>query len=187
MAPMRLFFAVPMPAAATLEFGKLCARLPHPKDWLWLDERDWHITLAFLGDTDGAKLLALCELGERVVMDSVADHSTAVSSRLNLTSLQWWPDISRPRLLAAVGEAIEPLRAMRKALTAGLREIGVAYDGKPLRPHVTLMRLARGALVHDLAVPPCAIEVGVESLALYRSERESGATHYRPLWQRELC
>ncbi|HSB97377.1 MAG TPA: RNA 2',3'-cyclic phosphodiesterase [Spongiibacteraceae bacterium] len=194
MALMRLFFAVPLPAAATLELGKLCARLPRSSDWLWLDERDWHITLAFLGDTDGAKLPALCELGERVVMDSVvdsvmdsvADYSPPVSSRLTLTSLQWWPDISRPRLLAAVGEASEPLRGMRKLLTAGLREMGVAYDGKPLRPHVTLMRLARGAPVHDLTVPPCAIEVSLESLALYRSERERGVTHYRPLWQREL-
>jgi 2'-5' RNA ligase len=89
-------------------------------------------------------------------------------------------------LLAAVGEINPAVADMRKSLTSGLREIGVAYDGKPLRPHVTLMRLARGALVHDLTVPPCAVDVAVESLALYRSERERGVTHYRPLWQHEI-
>jgi RNA 2',3'-cyclic 3'-phosphodiesterase len=183
VALMRLFFAVPVPVAATLELEKLRARLPHPADWLWLDARDWHITLAFLGDTDGAKLPALCELGERVVDEAHVEFSL---SKLALDSLQWWPDISRPRLLAAVGAALEPLLGMRKSLLAGLREIGVAYDGKPLRPHITLMRLARGAVVHDLTVPPCAVDVTVESLALYRSERERGVTHYRPLWQKEL-
>jgi 2'-5' RNA ligase len=88
--------------------------------------------------------------------------------------------------LAAVGEASQALADMRKLLTAGLREIGVAYDAKPLRPHVTLMRLQRGAIVHDLSLPACSVEAEMESLALYRSEREQGETRYRLLWQCEL-
>lgn len=176
---MRLFFAIPVAAAGAAGIEKLRLQIAAPRDSHWLEPRDWHVTLAFLGEVDGAMLPALCELGERSV-------ATAMQSSLRLNNLQWWPGEQRPRLLVAAGEATSALAELRKSLTAGLRELGVNYDGKPLRPHVTLLRLARAAVVLDFALPPCAVDVEVESLALYRSERDRGVTHYRPLWQREL-
>jgi 2'-5' RNA ligase len=176
---MRLFFAVPVTGAAALELDRRRLLLSTPRGGHWLDMRDWHVTLAFLGDTDGALLPALCDLGERAA-------AAAAQTSLHLETLEWWPSASKPRLLAAVGEPSQALLALRRDLLAGLRELGVDYDGKPLRPHVTLLRMERGATVLDSAPSPCSVDVGVESLALYRSERERGVTHYRPLWEAEL-
>jgi RNA 2',3'-cyclic 3'-phosphodiesterase len=179
MALMRLFFAVPIPPDNSAVLSALCSRLQTQRGWHWVDERNWHITLAFLGETDGNCVSALSELGEQVA----ANHP---SSTLTLDSLQWWPTPSRPRLLAAVAENAGALPQLRKQLAAGLRDRGINFDGKPLRPHVTLMRLERGIDLFDLSLPPCSIRIDIETLALYRSERQHGETRYRPIWQRDL-
>lgn len=176
---MRLFFAVPIPPDNTAVLSALCARLQTQRGWHWVDERNWHITLAFLGETEGKYVSALSELGERVA----ANHEC---STLMLDSLQWWPTPSRPRLLAAVAENAGALPPLRKELGSGLRDLGINFDGKPLRPHVTLMRLERGVEIFDLSLPPCRVHIDVDTLALYRSERERGETCYRPIWQRDL-
>lgn len=179
MTAMRLFFGVPVSGQAALALEQRRKLLSTPRGGHWLEMRDWHVTLAFLGETDGALLPALCDLGERVA-------ANAAQTSLQLDTLEWWPSASKPRLLAAVGEATQALLAMRKDLLAGLRELGVDFDGKPLRPHVTLLRLERAASTTDSAPSPCAVNVEITQLALYRSERERGVTHYRPLWEAEL-
>lgn len=174
---MRLFFGVPIQPAANAMLAALCARLQTQRGWHWVAERDWHITLAFLGETDGNYVSALCELGENVT----AGHSVC---NIMLEQLQWWPSLNKPRLLAAVSETPGPLAPIRKVLINGLREISISFDGKPLRPHVTLMRLERGTALQYFELPKGSVDI--ESIALYRSERMHGETHYRPLWQREL-
>lgn len=179
MALLRLFFGVPILPAACAAFEALRARLQTQRGWHWVDERNWHITLAFLGETDGNYVSPLCELGETVAREHAACN-------IALEQLQWWPSLSKPRLLAVMTENPSPLAPIRKALAQGLRDIGVSFESKPLRPHVTLMRLERGTKLQSLDLPAASIDVDIASLVLYRSERVHGETHYRPLWQREL-
>lgn len=176
---MRLFFGVPISSAASAKLEALCARLQTQRGWQWVAERNWHITLAFMGDIDGNYLNALCELGESVVANQCACNIT-------LEQLQWWPSLSKPRLLAAVSETPGALAPLRKMLVQGLRDLGIDFDGKPLRPHVTLMRLERGVLPMSFDLPAGGVDVDIDALALYSSERIRGETNYRPLWQREL-
>ncbi len=177
---MRLFFGVPIAAAASAQLEALCARLQTQRGWHWLAERNWHITLAFMGETDGNVVAPLCELGETVAANNSA-------CKITLEQLQWWPSLSKPRLLAAVADMPGELAPLRKMLAQGLRELGVSFDGKPLRPHVTLMRLERGVTPLSFDLPGGSVDVDVEALALYSSERIRGDTYYRPLWQRELA
>ncbi|HET8711656.1 MAG TPA: RNA 2',3'-cyclic phosphodiesterase, partial [Spongiibacteraceae bacterium] len=164
---MRLFFGVPIPSLASEQLAALCARVPAQRGFRWVDERNWHITLAFLGEIDGGYVNALCDLGESVA----AQHSAC---KITLEQLQWWPTLSRPRLLAMVSEAAGALAPLRKQLVQGLRELGVAFDSKPLRPHVTLMRLARRALPMIYDLPVGSVDIDIETIALYSSERVRG-------------
>lgn len=179
MAIARLFFGVPLQPAATLALESMCAQMQTQRGWRWLASHNWHITLSFLGDTDGKWINPLVELGERVANESAAGE-------LLLDSLQWWPSSERPRLLAAVAKQSPSLQPIRKLLNAGLRELGLSFDSKPLRAHVTLMRLERGVLLNDLYLPACAVKVEAESLALFVSEKSGGEKRYRPLWQQPL-
>jgi 2'-5' RNA ligase len=176
---MRLFFGVPLLPEASAQLELWCARLQTQRGWHWVDERNWHITLAFLGETDGNAVNALCELGENIA----ANHATC---KITLEQLQWWPSLSKPRLLAAVAEAPGALMPIRKMLVRGLRELGINFDGKPLRPHVTLMRLERGVFPLSFDLPAGSVDIDIDAIALYSSERARGETYYRPLWQREL-
>jgi 2'-5' RNA ligase len=175
----RLFFGVPLQSAPTLALEAVRTGLPAQRGWRWLAAPNWHITLSFLGDTDGKWINPLVELGERVAHESKAGE-------LTLDSLQWWPSSARPRLLAAVAEQAPSLQPIRKLLNAGLRELGLPFDSKPLRAHVTLMRLERGVLPDDLSLPECAVKVSAESLALFVSEKSAGEKRYRPLWEQAL-
>lgn len=176
---MRLFFGVPILPAASAQLADLCERVPGQRGFCWVDERNWHITLAFLGETDGNAVNALCDLGENVAAANTA-------CKITLEQLQWWPSLARPRLLAMVSEAAGALAPLRKQLVQGLRELGVDFDAKPLRPHVTLMRMERGVMPMLYDLPLGSVVVDVESIALYRSERVRGETLYRPIWQRDL-
>lgn len=179
MALMRLFFGVPVAAAATTALEAALAAVPKQRGWRPVAPRNWHVTLSFLGDTEGRLVNALVDLGEQVV---AAHEATAVT----LDSLQWWPTEQRPRLIAAVASDSSPLQAMRKQLNAGLRALGVAFDSKPLRAHVTLLRLERGIHVVDTSLPPCAVDVPCDALALYVSDNAGGEKVYRPLWQQHF-
>lgn len=176
---MRLFFGVPIPPEASVVLEALCARLQTQRGWHWVSERNWHITLAFLGETEGNSVEPLCELGENVA----ANHTIC---KITLEQLQWWPSLSKPRLLAAVSEAPGALAPIRKMLAQGLRDLGVDFDGKPLRPHVTLLRLERGVTPACFDLPAGSVEVDIETLALYSSERVRGDAYYRQLWQRQF-
>jgi len=176
---MRLFFGVPLTPAATAQLEAVMARLPLRRGWRPLAAHNWHITLSFLGDTDGRHLNALIELGERVAHEHLA---TAVT----LDSLQWWPNEQRPRLLTAVAADSSPLLPISRQLNAGLREIGVNFDSKPLRAHVTLLRLERGIVVEDLGVPPCKLAIECDELALFVSEKADREKRYRPVWRQML-
>lgn len=180
---MRLFFGVPITRSAHEQLAALCERFPAQSGWQWVAERNWHITLAFLGgregEVDGNAVNALCDLGEEVAANNFA-------CKITLEQLQWWPSVSKPRLLASMSETPGALAPIRKQLAQGLRDLGIDFDGKPLRPHVTLMRLERGVLPVSYELPASSVNVDIESIALFSSERNRGETYYRPIWEREL-
>lgn len=176
---MRLFFGIPIEQPAAIQLAELCSRVPEQRGFNWVDERNWHITLTFMGEVDGNAVNALCDLGEQVA----ANHQAC---KITLEQLQWWPSVSKSRLLACVSETSGALAPIRKQLAQGLRDLGIDFDGKPLRPHVTLMRLERGVLPMSYDLPAGSVEVDVESIALFSSERSRGETFYRPIWQCDL-
>jgi RNA 2',3'-cyclic 3'-phosphodiesterase len=176
---MRIFFAVPVAATAAAALSALCARLQTQRGWRWVPQGNWHITLAFLGATDEAKIPALRELGQQAA-NSVAKGSLA------LTRFEWWPVAKRPHLLVAAADPTEPLLSLHEILLDGLAQAGIEVDARPLRPHLTLVRLQRDAEAVQPVLPECCIDVPVERLVLYSSEPGGHGSIYRELWQQSL-
>lgn len=130
-----------------------------------------HLTLAFLGDVDTARIDCLqacaCSLrGERfnLALDRVGSwHGNHIL----------WTGLAR---------APSALCRLAEALGERLRAAGFALEERAFSPHVTLVRNARQA-------PPVrevdAIHWPVASFVLVASERTTGGAHYRVLgrWQ----
>ena len=135
---MRAFLAVPVDAdwaaAAAPLAARLRAQLPRAS---WTRSEAWHLTLKFLGDVseeDAARF------GDEVAAACAAGRPGALPTAGALLL----PPRGRPRVLAAgfaasdAGAGLEELA--RRADGAGAR-IGIAAEGRPFRPHVTLARI----------------------------------------------
>lgn len=101
---------------------------------------DLHITLAFIGELPDATLeplaVSLRQALARACPQTPAPHDALVLDRIGSfrgANLTWLGPSDVPAWLTAVADAVR----------AGLDEAGVAFDRKPFRPHVTIVRGVR--------------------------------------------
>jgi RNA 2',3'-cyclic 3'-phosphodiesterase len=129
----------------------------------------WHVTLAFLGEVpDQAEAVAAGAL----------DRAVAALERAPVLRIAGGGRFGRGRftiLWTGLAGEVAGLRDLAQRLRRELRRARLPYDGKPLRPHLTLARpgdrLAEEALAADLAVLRGyqGPEWRVESASLVRS------------------
>ena len=141
----------------------------------WIDPKEWHLTLAFMGPTPESQVPALVE----ALTDVASNHAPfaiptgglgAFPSRREVRIL-WYGLADRSRRLAELAIAVR-----------------IAVDcetASPFRAHLTLAR-ARGDRGVTLPaatwkVPMPAGSLAVEQLLLYRSHLGSGPAKYETL------
>lgn len=107
----------------------------------WIDPENYHITLRFIGDVDGA------------TADDVADSLDKLSHSLRfpirLTHLGTFGG-DKPRALFAGVEPSEALSRLQAAQERVLQRAGLVPEGRKFVPHVTLARL-RGTGSEEVA------------------------------------
>jgi 2'-5' RNA ligase len=134
---MRLFFAVAPPEAQRREIVRcvedLRGELPGELRGRFTPAENLHLTLAFLGELDPARLPELTTAASTLV--------TRTGFEVEWGGLECFPNPARARV-AALGvrrsarELVELARALRAALPEALRP----EEKRPLRPHLTLAR-----------------------------------------------
>jgi 2'-5' RNA ligase len=174
----RLFAAVDLPDAARTRlaaFGAACAAADpalRPVDGPAL-----HVTLAFLGDRPLDDLEPAAQ--------AVESATPAADAPLVLTLGEpLWLSPRRPHVLTVAladpGGALARLHAaVTQALAAAL---AWTPDRRPLRPHVTVARVRRGAVPRRRGLPPAPTgAVTAAALTLYRSHLGGGPARYEAL------
>jgi 2'-5' RNA ligase len=176
-SPWRCFVAVPIPPslqASLAQATEPLRRHPDAEGWRWTDADAWHVTLAFLGATDPARVPTLAT--------SIANAVSEVA----------------PFAVTAGGMGVFPSRRAARVLWYGIgdperrlgdlaRRVQAAVgldDASPFRPHVTLARArARsGADPRTLAsaeLPAGAVDV--RGVTLFRSRLGRGPARYEVL------
>ena len=176
---MRLFIAVDLPEPWKDALDQAARRLAAgSRQGTFTRRENFHLTLAFLGETDRRRA------AERA-MDRAAGApfslATAPPGRFpGRRGELWWMGVeARPALLA-----------LRRRLVRALREEGVWLDdAKPFRPHITLGRDLRPLPGAELAAwaASCPAEPWqVRAMTLMESRREADGLRYIPLYRAPL-
>ena len=170
----RCFVAVPIGdplrdalAAATSAWAARMEAL----DLRWTDPAGWHVTLAFLGDVDAARVP---EIAVRLPA-LVGPHP---SIELVPDALVPWPREDEARMAWCRFRSDSGLAELHNRVAA---ELGVT-ERRRFRPHVTLARV-RGGRTAPLAPPPTvALPVtAADEVVLFRSHLDPAGATYEPL------
>ena len=166
----RLFTALELPEAVV---GQLALARGGVVGARWLEPEDYHVTLRFIGDVDGAAARDIAEtLGE----------IRRPKTQVRFEGLSWFGGL-KPRSLIARVKPEPALMDLQAEQERRLRRIGLEPETRKFTPHVTLARLrgvgqaavasylaARGAL---MAEPFTA-----ERFVLYSARDGSGGGPY---------
>lgn len=176
----RLFAALELPAAvraALGAFGRAAAE--RDRALRAVRDADLHVTLVFLGHRAAGDVAAAAE--------AVAGAATGVAAPLLELGAPLWLAPRRPHVLTV--ELADPsgaLSALQSALGASLAHaLGIAPEGRPFRPHVTVARVRRGAAPRRDRLPDPAWEpadpFAGEAVTLFRSHLGRGPARYESL------
>jgi 2'-5' RNA ligase len=175
----RCFVAVPAPPDLRLALEDAVAgwrREAGAPDLRWADPAGWHLTLAFLGQTDAAQIPALAATLDEVV-------AAAVPFTISTGRLGAFP---RPGAALSAWLGIEDLDGHLRDLAAAVQAAVLDPDRRrPLRAHLTLgrSRARRGeplaGWLESRSFP--AMPIGVSEVVLYRSHLGRGPARYERL------
>lgn len=125
----RLFVAVELPEEVKDRLASLCHGL---KGARWVRDRQFHITLRFLGEVEPSQARSVTEALHGVRSDPF---------ELSLSGLGCFPPRGRPRVVWAGIEGSEELLGLHREVQRVLRRCGFGPEDRKFAPHVTLGRL----------------------------------------------
>ena len=163
---LRLFFAIWPDKPSRKALASLALEVARAGQGRAPRAENVHLTLAFLGEVEVARLDALLALGSRVATPAqpfplTLDHIGGTSYRI-----AW----------VAPAEYAEPLHALQASLASALADEGFPGERRMFRPHVTLARDCVRS-VHRGRIPPIGWQV--ERLSLVASTTQRGGSEYR--------
>jgi 2'-5' RNA ligase len=149
---MRLFIAVPVPEYIADDLADLCSGIPGAR---WVPPENFHITLRFLGEIDGAQADDVHEALSRII---------APGFEISLSSVGTFGDQKKTRALWAGVDPSPALVHLRDKVESAAVRAGLPPEPRRFKPHVTLARFKNGS-----AMAP-EIHQFITRNALYRSE-----------------
>ncbi len=138
--PTRTFIALTIPEEKAEKLARLQGLIaPSLPGCRWTAPRDFHVTLAFLGDIPVGDLNALCL--------AVAEAASPFPPLpLIAAGLGVFPNAERPRVVwvGLSGPGSEALKALRDAVAGAAASVGYPPEDDRFSPHVTLGRMKPG-------------------------------------------
>lgn len=134
----------------------------------WTREENLHLTLAFIGEYNRPKdvIRAL----ERIEWEPFTISPAKIG---RFGSLRW----------AGIENGERAVR-LAEAVRASLKENGIPFDEKPMKPHITLVRELNTE--EDVKIIPDGTEMTVNRISLMKSERIGGKLTYTEVWGKSM-
>jgi 2'-5' RNA ligase len=134
-----------------------------------VDRRNWHITLAWIGDYPADRVPQLLQRASEIQFEPF---------RLSFDRLEFW---ARPRIASLTAATVpEEMHELVSSLENLLQDEGVVKESRTYRPHITVSRNARTFETERLAH---RTSIEWSSFDLVESVPGRGGAFYRPLKQ----
>lgn len=175
---IRLFTALALPPELAGRLAALEAGIPGAR---WVEPRNLHITLRFIGEVDGGMAQEVHECLAEI---------RAAAFEVTLSGFGTFGSRSPNALWAGVEKAPE-LAHLQAKVDSALARAGVAAEGRKFVPHVTLARLKNAPVPRLQAFiaghSPFRDAFTAESFVLFRSHLGRGGAEYEALAEYPLA
>ncbi len=169
MSTKRVFFALWPDARQRDRLRDVINSVARNVEGRAVDRRDWHITLAFLGDIEERLIPSLLQRADEIRVEPF---------RLAFDRLEFWP---RPKIACLVTPNVPvELETLVVQLNALIQDYGVLPEDRIYRPHITVSRNARNFPTERLTQRATTEWSGFE---LIESVSGPGGASYLPLKQ----
>lgn len=176
---LRCFIAIEIPETVKKSVVDIISNLrTSGADVKWVSDENLHITLQFLGETDGSLIPAI-----KGALDKIL--ATYCPFYIKITEVGCFPDVRRPRVIWVGMEESQTLMNLCKDISSGMVKFGYQKEERGFTPHITVGRVKsnkdRGGLIRKLDEIRSAGFSGfeVQKIALMKSElKPSGAKYY---------
>lgn len=190
MAPIRAFIAVDLPPSTQQAIQKQVNDLRQSAgdSVRWVQVRNIHLTLKFLGDIPPSNVDELTRM-----LRTEADSRPAFD--ISIGGLGSFPNPKRPRVLFVGVQAPAGLEALQRGIESACSRFGHESDSRPFSPHLTIGRVRDHAAPEDMQRIRRVLEetkidslgtVRVDSVHLYKSELKPGGPLYTRLFSAPL-
>jgi len=183
----RLFIGIPIYSETVFQVGetwKTNEKL-NPDGLKWVNPKNWHVTLIFLGNTPATTIPQLQNLIEQ-------SFTNIQAFRTNLSGVGVFPNSNNPKVLWLGIENLRALLPAQISLVELLKQNGFPLDNKPLKPHLTLARIKNSAsrMAIDFLIDRYLNfdfgSVVIDKVILYESISTPDGPIYKPLFLKSL-
>lgn len=175
---IRSFIALSVPEEAANQLGDWAAKMSYQDKsgaLRWVDQENYHVTLAFLGEQHQDDLESLADQ---------LDHNIVQTEFHNSVShISPFPE-TKPKLMAAILEKSDDILAIHRQVVSAVNSCGMLMDKRKFLPHVTLGRYRHSRNGFNGTVS-ANIECSLffEEVVLYESVLSSNAAEYEPIYR----
>ncbi len=182
----RTFIAIPFkPHNEWFQIVKDMQTLDWGAAMKWVEPEQWHITLAFIGNTSTAQVIEIKQLLTKLISGfEVIDVS--------LSGFGTFPDEGMAKVLWIGVESSLQLEALHVKLAGELAHLGLAFDAKSFVPHVTLARVRN--IIYPKLFKAAFNQIGFSNevncsltkVVYYESVLSRDGAIYKALWSGSL-
>ncbi|HHF0524976.1 TPA: RNA 2',3'-cyclic phosphodiesterase [Legionella anisa] len=186
MHTLRVFFAIIFPKSTQVRLSRSLKTLQNTllSDYIrWVHVEKMHITVQFLGNLPQEQLILLIEKVQSAIKNTLP-------IQLQFGHLEWFPTLRHPKILSLSVQPQADLAMLSKVIGNTLITLNVPVETRPFRGHLTMGRLIRHRIPHELletikipVIPP----IVVNKIHLIESRSEKGRQNYYPLAEFKLA
>lgn len=179
---IRSFIALSVPRDMANALGDAAAKMAYQDKSnavRWVDQANYHITLAFLGEQEEQTLDHLAES-----LDSSLPH---IGLPIEVSHFSPFPE-SRPKLIAAMINNTPELKEVQQCAANAAMGCGITLEKRKFIPHLTIGRF-RHARNHFAGTIPMSINLSTEAeeVILYESVLTPQGAEYDPIYRFPLA